>query len=61
MAEQSTKSELAQVILGLPYGTLMEIAGELSQMKEPEVRPKIETPQDYASLLHDWAEATDED
>jgi hypothetical protein len=61
MAEQTTKAELAQTILGLTFGTLMEIAGEMSRMKEPSVRPKIETPEEFASMLHDWADATNDD
>lgn len=55
------KGRLAQAILDLTYGELMEIAGELSEMKQPDVRPKIETPEEYAALLHDWADATDDD
>lgn len=57
----NAKGKLAQAILSLTYGELMEIAGELAQMKDPEVRPKIETAEEYAALLHDWADATDDD
>lgn len=53
----TTRVELADAILGLTYGDMMEIAGELSRMKEPGVRPKIETPEEYAALLHDWADS----
>lgn len=61
MAETATKAELAAAILGLTYGSLMEVAAELAKMKEPDVRPKIETPEEYAAMLHDWAEACDDD
>jgi len=62
MPMQTTKGEFAKAILGMTYGGLMEVAAELSEMKEKDVRPKIETPEEYASLLHDWADAQgDED
>jgi hypothetical protein len=52
-----TRTDLVEVILSMNYGELLAVAEELAKMKDDEVRPKIETPQEYAELLFDWAEA----
>ena len=52
------RNELAKLIYSMPYGELMAVAGELSDMKDPDVRPKIETKIEFAEALWDWAEAT---
>lgn len=57
MPLMQTKEDVAQVILRLNYGELMALGRELSAMKEPDVRPSIETPEEYAALLFDWAES----
>lgn len=56
-----TKMGLAKVITAMNYGDLREVGEELACMKEPEVRPKIETAQEFADALFDWAQATVEE
>lgn len=59
MAQQRTANDLAAVILNMTYGELMEVCGTFSDMtaKDNGARPaRTKTPQDFASLLHDWAE-----
>lgn len=53
-----TKSpdELADTLTAMTFGDLMDVAGELSSMAESkEVRPKLETAEEFASLLWGWA------
>lgn len=52
-----TADDLAKVILDMTYGELREVAAEMSKMIEPGVRPKVQTQEDFADMLHDWAEA----
>lgn len=52
-----TKRQFAKTILNMNYGTLREVAADLSAMKDEDVRPKIETPEEFAEVLFDWAEA----
>lgn len=52
-----TGKDLARVILKMNYRELMNVSGRLSGMVVPDVRPKIETPEEYAEALYDWAEA----
>lgn len=52
-----TRADLATVILSMNYGELFKVAEELSEMKDEDVRPKIETPQEFAEMLFDWAQA----
>ena len=54
---QTTRSDFAKAIMEMNYGTLYSIAKEFSEMKDPDVRPKIETPREFAEMLFDWAEA----
>lgn len=64
MPAQRTQREFADVILGMTYGDLMEVAGAFADMtdKKNGARPvHTKTPQDFASLLHDWAEAQADD
>lgn len=55
------RQNLAKLIYSMPYGELMTVAGELAAMKDEEVRPKIETQQEFADALYDWAEANASD
>jgi hypothetical protein len=56
------KKELAKFILTMNYGKLKEVAGELaSTIEDKESRPKLETAEEFADLLYDWAEATCDD
>lgn len=52
------KAELASAILEMSYGGLKAIAAELAEaIKDKEARPKLETAEEFADLLFDWAEA----
>lgn len=58
-----TKSpdELADAIAAMTFGDLMSVASDLSQMAEAkDARPKLETPEEFASLLWDWSESNRE-
>lgn len=55
------RMNLAKLIYSMTYGELMAVAGELSAMRGAEVRPKIETQQEFAEALYDWAEANASD
>ena len=56
------KQSLAESILVLTYGQALEVAGELADMvADRKSRPQLKTAQDFASLLHDWAEANASD
>jgi len=49
---------LADAILVLTYGEMIEMAGELSQgIADKEIWPSFGTEKDFAALLHGWAEA----
>jgi len=52
-----TRKDLAKTIIAMNYGELMAVATSFSQMKDEAVRPKIETPTEYAEMLFDWAES----
>ena len=52
-----TRKDLAKVITSMNYGTLKSVAASLASMKDDEVRPRIETTEEFAELLFDWAEA----
>lgn len=57
----ATKAQFIAAILGMTYGDLMEVCGELaSANRDKETRPKLETAEEFASLLHDWADAADD-
>lgn len=54
------RSDLIHAILGLPYGQLKSVCGELAGMiEDKETRPKLETAEEFADLLYDWADAQD--
>jgi hypothetical protein len=54
-----TPKDLARAILAMNYGALREVADDLARAcKVKEVRPKMESAEDFASLLFDWAEAS---
>jgi hypothetical protein len=53
----NTKTDLANFIMEMNYGELKKVAVDLAGMKDADVRPKIETPEEYAEMLFDWAEA----
>lgn len=53
-----TKKDLAATILKMNYGALKQVAAELAgTIEDKEARPKLETPEEFAELLYDWAEA----
>lgn len=47
------KEQLAAIIKSLPYGDLISISEVMCNMK----RARLETREDFAELLHTWAEA----
>jgi hypothetical protein len=55
--EMHTRYDLAQTIMQMNYGELLSVATDLSKMRDAEVRPKIETPEEFANALYDWAES----
>lgn len=55
------RMSLAKLIYSMPYGELMAVAKELSDMIDADVRPQIKTQQEFAEALYDWAEATASD
>lgn len=52
-----TAKDFAAVILEMNHGAMRQVAADLSGMVDKDVRPKIETPQEFADALYDWAEA----
>lgn len=62
MAVKGTATKLANVILAMTYGDLMEVCYEFSQMvDDKDVRTSPKEAADFASLLHDWADAQAEE
>jgi hypothetical protein len=57
MAVIRTREDLATTIAAMNYRDLKQVGLELSEMIDAEVRPKIETPEDFATALSDWADA----
>ena len=56
-----TVQYLSEVILSLTYGDLMAISRELAgAVAEKDVWPTFGTAEDFAVLLHGWAEAKSE-
>lgn len=54
-----TRNDLALLIVGMNYGELKTVAAELASMiEDKEARPKLETAEEFADLLFDWAEAS---
>jgi hypothetical protein len=56
----TTRNDLIKVLFNMNYGTLKGISQEFASMIDKDVRPKIETPEEFAELLFDWAEAQNE-
>lgn len=53
-----TRKDLASSIRSMNYAELKAVAEELaSACKDKEARPKLETAEEFADLLSDWAEA----
>lgn len=48
---------VSKAILALTYGEMMDMAYSLSTMIEKDVRDSPKTPEDFASILYDWAGA----
>lgn len=53
----ATAKDLANVIFNMNHGEMKKVASEMAGMKDEEVRPKIETPEEFADMLFDWAES----
>lgn len=54
----TTRSDLAQYIVEMSYGELKAVGAALaSTCQDKEARPKLETAEEFADLLYDWAEA----
>jgi hypothetical protein len=47
-----TKNAMAAAILAMPYGELIKVAEQLADIK----LSRLETREDFAKLLHDWAD-----
>jgi hypothetical protein len=56
----ANKDDLARTITTMSYGELKSVAAALVAMIDKEVRPKLETAEEFADLLYDWAEAQSE-
>jgi hypothetical protein len=58
MTDSACLKNFACLILRMTYGDLRDIAGDFAAMvEEEEMRPRPKTTEDFANLLHDWAEA----
>jgi hypothetical protein len=52
------RSELAEVLVSMPFGELMSVAIALVEMnQDQEFNRKPETPLGMAQTLYDWAES----
>lgn len=55
----ATRNDLALLIVSMNYGDLKTVGAELAgTVEDKEARPKLETAEEFADLLFDWAEAT---
>lgn len=53
-----TRNDFIAAVVELPYGELKSIAAELAEtIKDKDARPKLETAEEFADLLYDWAAA----
>lgn len=53
-----TSKDLASVIMDMNYGDLKAVGAALARtIEDKEARPKLETAEEFADLLFDWAEA----
>jgi hypothetical protein len=58
MGIQTDRTDFVETILNMPYGQLKQIAHELAEtIKDKGARPKLETAEEFADLLWDWADA----
>lgn len=54
-----SRNGLAKAITEMTYGELRAVAADLaSTCHDKEARPKLETTEEFAELLYDWAAAT---
>lgn len=57
----ANKKDLAATIMAMNYGQLKDVATELAAaIEDKEARPKLETAEEFAELLYDWAESQGE-
>lgn len=49
--DKTSKKELADTILSMSYGELIAVSEVICKMK----RARLETREDFAELLHEWA------
>ena len=49
---ETSVEQLAKIILGMTYGELIAVSEVICKMK----RARLETREDFAELLHDWAQ-----
>jgi hypothetical protein len=55
------KDDLAEVIVAMPFGRLMQVAHELvSMVADADPAREIDTPLGMAEMLNDWAESQQE-
>jgi hypothetical protein len=52
---------LAKAIYAMPYGHLKSVATDFAGMIDEDVRPSIKTPEEFAEMPWDWAEANKDD
>jgi hypothetical protein len=53
-----TRKDLANAIRQMSYAELKAVSIELADaIKDKDARPKLETAEEFADLLSDWAEA----
>ena len=58
MTQKAMTAKLAETILSLTYGELMDVGRELEDaIAEKDVWPTFGTAEDFATLLHGWAES----
>lgn len=54
-----TAKDLAKLIMQMNYGELKCCASQLAAMNsDKDARPKLETGEEFADLIYDWAEAS---
>lgn len=52
------REDLVAAITAMNYGALKQVGKELAEMiEDKEARPKLETAEEFADLLFDWAKA----
>jgi hypothetical protein len=54
------KDDLAEILMAMPFGQLMDVASQLVGMNEDkEFDRNVKTPLGMAQTLYDWAESQD--